>query len=179
MNIYKQALGDEVMKRISLVLLPLLIALLLLGCMGRDGKDGKVYLKIRLLDCNRYWDNNPSIPYGFSTEVYYSSSAGYYNFEFSCTDGSEWTGNYSLSKNYGESGGFLYNGDNGRDRFYTLTCSFAGPSLTYYEDGKYKQVIPLSKDEESLEIIHEDGAYKIHINAIKNSGQSQRRNPKY
>ncbi|HPV15483.1 MAG TPA: hypothetical protein PL126_07540 [Candidatus Cloacimonadota bacterium] len=167
------------MKRILLILLPLVIALLLAGCIGRDGKDGAVLLKIRLIDVTRYWDNNGAIPYGFNTEVFYTCAAGTYSFEYDCTDETKWKGHYTLERNYGEDGGFMRNGEDGLDRFYTFSCSISGPSLTFYEEGREKTVTPIITDDDMVEIIHDDGAYKIHIKATRNGDKVKAENPKY
>jgi hypothetical protein len=167
------------MKRLIYALLPLVIALLLVGCTGRDGRDGKTYLKIRLIDCNFYWDSNPAIPDGFSTEVYYTSRAGRYLYEYHCIDGTVWDGTYTLHRIPGEEGGFMSDGADGIDLFYTLTCSFAGPSLTYYEDGKCKSVTPLHTGDDLVEIIHENGSYRIHVQATRNGGKSTTETSKY
>ena len=167
------------MKRLIYALLPLVIALMLVGCMGKDGKDGQVYLKIRLIDCTRYWDSNPSIPHGFSTEVFYTCRPGTYLYEFDCTDGTTWDGTYTLRAYPGEKGGFMYNGVDGLNRFYTLSCSFAGPKLTYYEEGREKLVTPLHEGDDMVEIIHDDGIYRIHIKATRNSDKAKTETPKY
>lgn len=167
------------MKRTILILLTLVIALLLAGCMGRNGRDGAVLLKIRLIDVTRYWDNNDGIPHGFSSEVYYTCRAGSYSFEYDCTNGIEWEGTYTLVRNRGESGGFMSNGADGLDRFYTLTCSVSGPNLTFYQEGKEKVVTPITTDDGMVEIIHDDGAYKIHITATRNGEKTKAENPKY
>jgi len=167
------------MKRTITMLLPLAIALLLMGCMGSNGRDGQVYLRLRLIDVTSYWDDNEAIPYGFSTEVYYTSRAGNYEFEYQCTDGTEWEGTYRLRRNLGELGGFMRNGADGLDRYYTFTCRIEGPKLTFYEDGKEKVVTPLHTDDDMIEIIHDDGAYQIHIKATRNGGKAKAENPKY
>ena len=148
-----------------LMISTLVIALTLVACMGKDGENGKLFLKIRLIDCVSYWDDNPNIPYGFQTDVYYSSSSGNYNFEYRTIQGTKWTGSYSLTRNYGESGGFLYNGADGKDRYYTFTCSDSGVSLTYFEDGKSKTIHPLALDDGTMQISHTDEQFKVYIQA--------------
>lgn len=167
------------MKRLIYALLPLMIALLLVGCMGKDGKDGRVLLRIRLIDVTRYWDNNPAIPVGFSTEVYYTSQPGTYLYEYDCTDGTTWDGTYRLRKSYGEEGGFMSDGADGLDRYYTFTCDFAGPNLTFYYEGGEKTVTPIYTGDDMVEIIHDDGVYQIHITAKRNSGKVKADTPKH
>ncbi|MCB5228493.1 MAG: hypothetical protein GX122_07560 [Candidatus Cloacimonetes bacterium] len=161
------------MKKIKLIIGLILIGMLLFGCIGLDGTDGRIYLRIDLIDCVRYWDNNDSIPFGFSVNSYYRCFPGSYSFEYETTSGREWSGTYTVTSEKGSPGGFMYDGEDGRDRFYTLACHPNGPSLTYYHqrnDGMGKTIQPQIADEDNIEIIHSDGIYRFHLHASRKPG---------
>lgn len=105
---------------------------------GSDGKDGKYYLSIDDVTCvSRYWDDNSCIPYNLRYYYYNGpcSNARKFNYEFDLCSGGGWTGTYTVSINPGEDGGFISDGSDGSNRYYTLSLYSSGKSLTYFKNG--------------------------------------------
>ena len=122
------------MKKKILLTIFCIILLFIISACGQKGNDGDILLKIKLYYSTAgYWDNNSSIPYGFSQSTFYDSNSGSYNFEYWWIDdiGNEvdWTGTYTLTADEGEEGGLFADGEDGVDKYYTLNCYAAGPSL--------------------------------------------------
>ena len=102
---------------------------LCVGC-GRDGDDGDAYIALNWVYApNYYWDNNPAIPIVFYRGAYYRSSPGAYDFGYEAYEGSQWVGTYTIAIDKGEDGGLFTDGDDGRDRYFTLWLYSSGPSL--------------------------------------------------
>ncbi len=133
------------MKRFFLVLISLCsIVLLLSGC-GDDGADGSVSIQLNHVDQPlSYWDNNPGIPNSFYYKTFYRCSPGTYNFEYTDWDEGEWSGTYTLTVNKGKKHSGFSDGDDGKDKFYTLNLFSIGPSISYTESA-YKKELALVK----------------------------------
>lgn len=157
------------MRKLIICLALVAIALFSFGCMGKKGLDGKIYLRIQLVNCTRYWDNNDGIPFGFSSTVYYQCGPGSYSYEYDTADGWEWQGTYTLVAEQGEDGSLFQNGADGQDRKYTLTCMSSGPTLTYFlgKEAQGKLIQPVQTGENEFELIHSDGVYRFHIKATR------------
>ncbi len=160
--------------------------LIFLTCCGKDGKDGDVYLKITLhYPVVSYWDNNSSIPYGLNQYTFYRCSPGTYSYEYSWYDsyGSEWIwyGTYKLVEDEGEKGGFLIDGEDGNDKYYTIHCYSSGPfiDIDYSGKGNGKQLnipqIYLNNDEYIL-IKKSIGNTKIILEGFKKKYHRNRKN---
>lgn len=157
------------MRKLVICVVLVAMALLSFGCMGKKGLDGNIFLRIQLVNCTRYWDNNDGIPFGFSSTTYYQCGPGTYNYEYDTADGWEWQGTYTLVAEEGEAGAWFQNGADGQDRRYTLTCQSSGPSLTYFlgKDAVGKLIQPTQTGENEFELIHSDGVYRFHIKATR------------
>jgi len=163
------------MKKIFVILI---IIIFIIGCMGKDGDDGNAYLKIKLYSgVTSYWDNNPSIPYGFSESTFYHCSPGTFNYEYDLDDGTYWYGTYTLTIEHGTDGEIFWkDGDDGRDKYYTLKCYFSGPDfdVEYGYWGKdcklnSKGVITLKnvKNNDFVEVVKKIDNYKFSLIGIK------------
>lgn len=167
------------MKKALSGLILILLLLALFACVGKKGEDGKIYLRIQLVNCTSYWDNNDAIPFGFSSQVYYLCGPGSYSYEYDTADGWNWWGTYTLVAEEGEEGQLFQNGADGQDRRYTFTCQSSGPSLTYFLDKSTqgKQIQSVQTGENEFELIHSDGVYRFHIKATRRAlGQVNHRN---
>ncbi len=158
-----------IMRRALICLLLLLSLLMMFGCKGKNGEEGKTFLKVWLINCTRYWDNNPGIPFGFNTTTFYLCNPGTYDYEYDTSDGWEWWGTYTLVAEEGEEGGLFQNGDDGEDRRYTFTCQSSGPTLTYtVGKGKdAKLLTPVQVGEDEFEINYSDGKYRFEVKAFR------------
>lgn len=102
---------------------------LLTGC-GDDGADGKAFLSINwLFDPLYFTDNNPSTPSQGVNGQYYQTSPGTYSFTYTAWDDSRWSGTYTITIDEGEEGGFLEDGEDGKDKYFALYCYSIGPSF--------------------------------------------------
>ena len=164
------------MRKLVICIALLAIALLSFGCMGKKGLDGKIYLRVQLVNCTRYWDNNDGIPFGFSSTVYYQCGPGTYSYEYDTADGWQWEGTYTLVAEEGEPGTIFQNGADGQNRRYTLTCQSSGPTLTYFlgKDASGKLISPTQTSENEFELIHSDGVYRFHIKAFRKPADHSR-----
>ncbi len=160
------------MRRVLICMLLLLTVLMMFGCKGKNGLDGKIFLKIWLVNCTSYWDNNPGIPFGFNSSTFYLCNPGTFDYEYYTTDDWHWWGTYTVVAEEGEEGGWFVNGDDGADRYYTLTCTSSGPSLTFtLGNGKQSWVVkPVQTGENEFEINHSDGKYRFHLKAWREAG---------
>ncbi len=167
-----------IMRRVLICLMLLLSVLMMFGCKGKNGLDGRIYLKIWLINCTSYTDNNDGIPFGFSTTTFYLCDPGTYDYEYYTEDDWHWWGTYTLVAEEGEEGGWFVNGDDGADRHYTLTCQSSGPTLTYTlgKNGPSKTIPAIQTGDNEFEINHSDGKYRFHIKAYREpaSGEPQR-----
>lgn len=122
------------MKKLSFLLLFLLImALLPTGC-GKDGQPGAVYISINWYGTlSYYWTTDPAIPGIFYNGQDYSATAARYNFEYRLLGGSLWVGWYETEQNPGEEGGLIADGEDGKDRRHHLWCNESGPTLSVTE----------------------------------------------
>jgi len=164
------------MKRKYCYIFFIIILFILTSC-GKDGKDGDVYLKITLhYPVDSYWDNNPSIPYGFNQYTFYHCSPGTYSYEYSWYDsyGYEWIwyGTYELVVDKGEKGGFLVDGEDGNDKYYNFHCYSSGPFIDTDYSGKgngkqlnYPQINP--NNDEYILIEKSVGNTKMILEAFK------------
>ncbi len=112
------------------------IAFIFTSC-GSDGKDGKYYLSIDDVTCvSRYWDDNSCVPYNLRYYYYNGpcSNNKTFNYEFDLCTGGGWKGTYFVSVNEGEKGGFISDGDDGSNRYYTLSLYSSGKTITYYKN---------------------------------------------
>lgn len=164
------------MRKLVICIALVAIALLSFGCMGKKGLNGNVFLRVQLVNCTRYWDNNDGIPFGFSSTVYYQCGPGTYSYEYDTADGWQWEGTYTLVAEEGEPGTLFQNGDDGQDRKYTLTCQSSGPTLTYFlgKDTSGKLIRPTQTGENEFELIHSDGVYRFHIKAFRKPADESR-----
>ena len=116
-------------KILALLILVVSISMMLGGC-GKDGKNGDAYLAIDwVFTPVTYWDNNSGIPDTFYKGTFYQVNPGTYNFEYTAWDYSYYSGTYTLVINKGTKGGFMKDGKDGRDIYYTLWLYSDGPEL--------------------------------------------------
>lgn len=180
-------------KNLNSFFLAIIIACMITSC-GSDGKDGKYYLSIDDVTCvSRYWDDNSCIPYNLR---YYSyngpcSNNKTFNYEFDLCTGGGWKGTYYVSVNEGKEGGFISDGEDGSNRYYTLSLYSSGKTLTYFKNGngrkdvssddKNRQVYNVfsnTKNKVDTTIHFKDGYLKI-TGVFTPNGSSLTHNPKY
>ena len=102
----------------------ILLSVIVINC-GSDGVDGDAYLSFEWdWYVDGYGDDNPGIPSSISENVNYKVNPGTYEFAYVCSDGegNSWyfDGTYKIKIEEGTEGGFLTDGDDGDDKYYTL-----------------------------------------------------------
>lgn len=112
------------MKKLALIII-LVSMFLFIGC-GRDGKDGEAYLSFTWAwEVDTYTDDNPAIPYVIVEKTEYQVNIGTYSYSCNCSDGAGeywgYEGTYKITIHEGKSGGFITDGDNGKDNHYKLS----------------------------------------------------------
>ena len=145
------------MKILVVIILTMLPCFMFFTC-GADGERGAIYLAIDwewYLD--KYWDDNPNIPWNLRRNAEYRCGPGTYNFKYYCSNfnGDEWMweGTYTLIANEGQPGEFLKDGADGATRYYKFFCSgLSYPTLTFHKHSKIKHFI--SKDIKKYESIN-------------------------
>lgn len=103
--------------------------LLLTGCT----QEGQSFIAIHWdNDPFSYSDNNPGTPAELEKGEYYHSETGGYEFTYTASDSSVWSGNYSITA---KKEGLLDSGARDASHYYSkfnLSCKATGPS--FYED---------------------------------------------
>ena len=143
----------------ALLVIVFISAILFTGC-GEKGPDGEVYLRITLDSyVYSYWDNNSSIPYGFSESNYYNTPPGTYSYDYEA-DHNGWYyyhwGTYSLRAEEGEEPNLFTDGDAGEDNNYILDCDWNGADLDLGYGGRKGNSIPQVKEEKSEGYIYKE-----------------------
>ena len=132
----------KIILRFILLSLPFLV-----GC-GKDGIDGSVYI---LFDdngncMNTFTNSDSHLPGIFYYGVNYKTDAGSYSYYAEFCDFSSWSGTYSLTKNYGTSGGFLRSGEDGADKNYSFVIHYwTAPTISRLSHGFYVPLNPISE----------------------------------
>lgn len=120
------------MKKLTFII-ALSSALFLSSC-GEDGADGKYYIAVSDDACiASYTDDNSCVPYGMSYNYSYGpcSNTGSKTYTFYYCSGGGWTGSYSVSINAGGDKKTFKDGDDGADRYYTMSLTSSGLSSSY------------------------------------------------
>lgn len=176
------------MKKIFTTLSIALAALTITSC-GEDGLDGKYYVKVNnVASISSYWDNNSCVPYNMSYYTNYGpcSNTGSFSYEYYFTSGGGWTGTYYISINKGKSAGTFRDGDNGADRYYTLSLNSSGMSTTYrghqsaeaIDETKFLSAFNTNQDH--VDAIIDMGSYSMHITGDRlPQGSQPKHAPKY
>jgi len=122
------------MKTIYKLSFLLMIVAILTNCTGEDGEDGNVYLSINEYTnstITKYWDDNDDIPYGLDYGTYYSVNEGIFNYSYTVraeengyTSEKLFEGTYTITREKGEDGGFMSDGDDALDSYYDFYCGF-------------------------------------------------------
>jgi len=127
----------------------LLSVILLTSCekdyWGRDGNPGRAYLALTWYDNEPdYLDiGNTEIPHQFYWDEFYRVTPGFYNMYYEITYESwgfvksrAFEMDYEIWEESGEAGRLNYNGQDGRDAYFTLELDKKGPSI--YHELSYK-----------------------------------------
>jgi len=139
------------MKKSLIISIPVMM-LLLSSCevnyYGNPGRDGRAFLAATWNYSEpEYLDiGTGAIPRVFEWGRFYPASEGTYtlHYEGHIQNGQQisfyaWDLNYEIWRNPGEPAGSFYDGENGRDNYFTLECSPYGPYI--YQDSYKKMEI--------------------------------------
>ena len=128
------------MKKPTFILILLIPLLCFTASCGKDGKTGNCYISVsKGGQCiTSYWDDNSCLPNPCAYDQFYgpctnrTSDVQTFNYKFYFCSGNGYVGTYTIGYSLadGTKGGFMSSGNNGQDKYFTLTLASSGLATT-------------------------------------------------